>query len=742
MSITCDEATGIYRIDTPNSTLILAAYNGYLTQPYWGPRCGQLNAARYAEMFTPQWGSPQAPGTSWSPDTTPMVMPTAGSGDYRRPALHVRYADGTTASRLRFDGAEVCDELYVSEGMPYLYALPEEKAETLVCHLVDEYRNISVDVFYSTLADHDAIITAATVTNDGDKSCHVLSVASACLNLPRATYDQITLSGCWARERQLDRQRVMRGAREIGSCAGSSGHKFNPFTALVEAGATESTGRAYGFSLIYSGDFTMVADTEQNDCVRVTAACGSRDFAWKLEPGDSFETPLAVCVFSAEGIGAMSRAYHRIYRKNLSISAWKDRPRPVLVNNWEATYFGFTQEKLEALMDASAPLGIELFVLDDGWFGHRDSDNCSLGDWAITDAKKLPKGIPGVAAAANQRGMKFGLWFEPEMISPDSELYRQHPEWAIQLEGLTPQQCRNQLTLDMSRADVCDFLIETVSKVLSSAPIAYVKWDYNRYMTDMRGSTLSADRQGEMAHRFILGTWRVMRELTVRFPEILFEGCASGGGRFDAGMLHYMPQFWTSDDTDARERLAIQYGTSIVYPLSSISAHVSASPNHQCGRVTPFGFRGAVAQTGSFGYELDITKLTDDEKAQITKQVAAWKQRERLLREGDLYRLLSPFEGRETAHVVVSEDKAEALLFYYQELNQPCPTPKWLRLAGLDPAKRYAVADFEMSPENTAVAGFPTVGQEFDGADLQTIGVQMPRTWTDYSYTIVHFVAK
>ena len=738
MPITCDKNAGVYRIDTPSSSLIFVVRDLYLFQPYWGPKCGNLPPASYARVLDliPRASfSPPVPGCEWSPDAAPLALPVAGSGDSRHSALHIRYADGTTSSRLRFIGAEITETLHCPRDenlvdLPHISALSGEKACTLILHLADTFREISADISYSILENHDALFTSVKITNQGSAPCAIETAASACMHFPASAWDQITLSGAWARERQVDRVPVMRGTRTVGSSRGISGHVFNPFTAILEKGADERTGAVYGFSLVYSGDFTLTAERDQYDALRVSASCGSRDFAWNLESGASFETPQAVLVYSGRGIGEMSRTYHRLYRDNLCVSAWKGKRRPVLMNNWEATYFSFTGEKLASLIRAAEGTGIELFVLDDGWFGKRDSDRSSLGDWVPHEAK-LPAGLAGLSSSVSASGMKFGLWIEPEMVSPDSGLFRAHPSWCVHITGLQPQESRFQLVLDLSRAEVCAHIVDVISAVLSSADISYVKWDFNRVLTDFGSPSLPAHRQGEFSHRFTLGSWRVMRELTSRFPKILFEGCAGGGARFDPGTLHFMSQIWTSDDTDARERLAIHWGTSLVYPFSSMAAHVSAVPNHQCGRTTPFAFRCAAALTGATGFELDLSALSESERLGMTGWIASWKKWEHLIREGNLYRLRSPFDGDETAWIFVSDDRDEALLCHYLERNRPNPPLKRLALNGLDGAKMYRVEDFQMSAESLPLSQFPEKGSLYCGADLAGPGIPLPLAGID-----------
>ena len=451
-------------------------------------------------------------------------------------------------------------------------------------------------------------------------------------------------------------------------------------------------GRVYGVNLVYSGNFLAQAEVDQLATTRLSIGINPFDFSWLLEPGELFQAPEAVLVFSNEGLTGLSQRYHRLYRTRLCRGQWRDKPRPILINNWEATYFDFNAEKIEAIATTAADLGLELFVLDDGWFGKRDTDNCSLGDWT-TDLKKLPKGLPDLVSRINAKGMRFGLWFEPEMVSPDSDLYRAHPDWCLHVEGRQRTEGRQQLILDFSRKDVCDAIVEKLSAVLSSAPITYVKWDMNRHMTEIGSASLPPERQRETAHRYMLGLYRVMGEVTGRFPEVLFESCSGGGGRFDAGILYYMPQTWTSDDSDAAARMKIQYGTSLVYPIASMGAHVSACPNHQLGRTTPLETRGYVAMSGNFGYELDLNKLSADERETVRGQVALYKELREWVQSGLFYRLLNPFEGNETAWMTVSEDGQHAVVFFFRTLALPNPAKAVLRLRGLDPAANYKIAE-------------------------------------------------
>ncbi|MNI29520.1 Alpha-galactosidase [compost metagenome] len=443
----------------------------------------------------------------------------------------------------------------------------------------------------------------------------------------------------------------------------------------------------------------------------------SFDFSWLLELGEVFQTPEVVLVYSAEGIGGMSRTYHNLYRTRLCRGEFRDRHRPILINNWEATYFNFNADKIEQLAQVGQELGIELLVLDDGWFGKRDNDRSSLGDWFV-DRNKLPAGLPDLVDRVKRQNLEFGLWFEPEMVSPDSDLYRAHPDWCLHVPNRRRTEARQQLILDYSRQDVREYILTVITDILASCPITYVKWDMNRNMTEIGSALLPPDRQRETAHRYMLGLYEVMERITSAFPQVLFESCSGGGGRFDPGMLYYMPQTWTSDNTDAVERLKIQYGTSIVYPISSMGAHVSAVPNHQVHRITPLDMRGHVAMSGNFGYELDLTTFTDEEKESVKRQVALYKELRPLIQFGQFYRLSSPFEGVDAAWMFVSEDQKEALVAYFQVLSEPNAPLKKLRLKGLRTDADYRLQDSGALPDEA----IRTVG----GDELMYIGLNLP----------------
>ncbi|WP_379153434.1 alpha-galactosidase [Paenibacillus sp. sgz5001063] len=632
--------------------------------------------------------SPYPEDMSISYDTISQEYPSYGVGDFRHPAYQIQAPGGTTASEAVYDTHRIYSGKPALEGLPATYAEHEDEAETLELELLDSVAGLRIILSYTVFNKLNAITRSVRFVNEGAGELKLLRGLSMSVDLRDSSYDLLHLSGSWARERYVERRPLASGMQGVESRRGASSHAHNPFIALLSKGADEDQGEVYGVSLVYSGSFTAQVEVEPYQTTRLSMGINPFDFNWLLEPGESFQTPEAVLVFSAAGLGAMSRTYHKLYRTRLARGTFRDRTRPVLVNNWEATYFDFTADKIENIARAGSELGMELFVLDDGWFGHRDDDRSSLGDWVV-DPNKLPEGLEDLARRVNQLDMQFGLWFEPEMISPDSELYRQHPDWCLHVQGRRRTLARTQLVLDFSREDVCQAIGDRIAAVLRSAPITYVKWDMNRNMTEIGSAQLPPERQRETAHRYMLGLYGVLERITSEFPNVLFESCSGGGGRFDPGMLFYMPQTWTSDNTDAISRLKIQYGTSIVYPLSAMGSHVSAVPNHQVQRNTSLELRGHVAMSGNFGYELDLTKFTEEEKAAVKAQVALYKELRTLVQFGEQYRLRSPFEGNETAWLIAAEDQSEAVVVYVRTLAEPNDKLYHLRLKGLDPAADY-----------------------------------------------------
>lgn len=633
--------------------------------------------------------------------------PGFGTTDFRSPAFQFQYPKGDRVSHFSYQGYAIQKGKPKLDGLPATYTADDNEAETLIIQLKDNYSDIHMHLSYTIFKDQSVIARSTQFINKDNKSFMLESAMSTSLDLPDSEFDMIHLDGAWARERHVSRQPLFKGVQSIGTVKGASSHTHNPFLALARPTATETQGEVYGFSLVYSGNHIGQIEVDTYDVARVTMGIHPFEFKWKLEAGEVFQTPEAVMVYSDSGINGMSQNFHHLYRTRLARDPWKEENRPILINNWEATYFDFNEEKILEIAEEAVEMGVELFVLDDGWFGKRDDDSSSLGNWT-EDKTKLPNGIKGLSQKVQDLGLKFGLWFEPEMVNKDTPLYESHPEWIIGVPEKNISHGRNQFVLDFGNPAVVDSIFEQMDAILSESQIDYIKWDMNRYISEAYSTHLSGDRQGEIYHRYILGVYALYERLLDKYPAILIESCAGGGARFDPGMLYYAPQTWASDDSDAVERLKIQYGTSLVYPLSSIGSHVSASPNHQVGRVTSMEMRAAVAYFGTFGYELDITQLSEEDRALMKEHIQFFKENRKLIHSGTFYRLKSPFEGNETAWMVVSEDKKEALVGFYQVLAQPNPKYQRLKLEGLDEETLYVIE------EN---------GQERYGSDLRHAGL-------------------
>jgi alpha-galactosidase len=655
-------------------------------------------------------------------DPVPMAYPTPGTGDFRVPALVAAGPDGSTALALRYRKHRIVPGKPDLDGLPSTYVEDDGEAETLEVVLADEPTGLEVLVRFTVFAGRPVIARGAVIRNSGAAPVELRCAMSLVTDLPDADWVLVGLAGTWAREAHVVERPLGPGRQSVASTRGASGAQHNPFIALRRPTADEAAGQVLGFSLVYSGNFLAEAEVDPFGTTRVRLGIEPDTFTWWLEPGASFTTPEAVVAWSTTGLGGLSDAFHPLYRDRLARGQWRDRPRPVVLNNWEATYWDFDADRLVAIARAAGELGVEVFVLDDGWFGRRDDDTTSLGDWYV-DRRKLPGGLEDVAARVNDLGLGFGIWIEPEMVSAESELFAAHPDWAIGVPGRPRTESRQQLVLDMGRPEVVDHLATALGEILAGAPITFVKWDMNRNITEPYSLALAPERQGEAFHRYMLGVYELYRRLTTRFPHVLFESCASGGGRFDPGMLAFAPQAWTSDDTDAVERLAIQWGTSIVYPLSSISAHVSAVPNHQTGRVTPLSTRAAVAFFGVFGYELDPTALSDAERAALPGQIEFYLRHRELFQRGRFVRLVGPLEGdhRRVAWMVVAGDRRRAVVGAYLTLNRPAPGVEWLRLRGLDPEATYRISTWpaDAGPPSRANAG------ERNGAELMAAGLSL-----------------
>jgi alpha-galactosidase len=719
MGIVYDSNSQIFHLQGKSSSYIMQLIKSkYLAHVHWGRQIrgtnpGSLLAIRRRCSFSP---STDPNDLMLSLDTLPQEFPAYGGSDFRVPAYQVQMEDGTTVSELVYESHRIYTGKTPLKGLPSTYTEDDSEAESIDIVLVDPAIGLKAILTYTVFRDLDAITRSVRFMNEGNQSIKLLRALSFGIDISHSDFDMLHLSGTWARERHIERRPILTGGSVIESRRGSSSHSLNPFMALLSKQADEDKGEVYGFSLVYSGSFVAQAEVDPYGTTRVVMGINSFDFSWLLEPGQAFQTPEAVLVYSADGIGGMSRTYHKLYRTRLCRGQFRDRHRPILINNWEATYFNFNADKMEELARVGKELGLELLVLDDGWFGKRDNDKSSLGDWFV-DRNKLPQGMPDLVSRVKQQGLEFGLWFEPEMVSPDSELYRAHPDWCLHVPGRRRTEARQQLILDYSRQDVRDYIVTVITDILASSPITYVKWDMNRNMTEIGSAQLPPERQRETAHRYMLGLYEVMERITSAFPNVLFESCSGGGGRFDPGMLYYMPQTWTSDNTDAVERLKIQYGTSIVYPISTMGAHVSAVPNHQVHRTTPLDMRGNVAMSGNFGYELDLTAFTEAEKESVKKQVELYKQLRPLIQFGEFYRLISPFEHVSAAWMFVSEDKKEALVAFFQVLAEPNAPLRKLRLKGLAAECNYFLYDAEDQGEGVEIYG---------GDELMHVGLNLP----------------
>lgn len=617
----------------------------------------------------------------WTLDICPQEYPAYGYTDLRTPAYSIVNKNGGTVSRLTYKSHRITENSAQEiDGMPCLF-VGDKHAQTLDITLEDQNAGFEVIVSYTVFDEYDVIARSVKIVNTSDKEITIDSVYSTVLDMPKDNYELIYFSGGWAKERGMYRSAVKQGVKiDISNARGGSGHNINPFVMLASEGADETSGEVYSMTLVYSGNHSTMLECDQFGNVRLMQGINPFGFEWTLKKGECFYTPQSIMCYSDKGIGGISRELHDVMRQNLCRSKWTNTERPILINNWEATYFDFDEEKLLSIAEEAKNQGVELFVLDDGWFGDRNDEETSMGDWNV-NLKKIPSGIDGFAKKINNIGLKFGLWFEPESVNPDSDIYRKHPDWIVHSPGIEPTQSRFEYLLDLTRDEVCEYAVNAVCNILSSANIEYVKWDMNRPMTDIPYKGFN--------HKFTLGFYKVMDFITSSFPDILFEGCSGGGGRFDAGVLAYMPQIWTSDNSDAVKRMEIQYSTSIGYPVSSISAHVTAVPNHQNGRMTSLKTRADVAYCGIFGYELDITKMSKSELEEVKKQIEIDKKLRLLMLNGDFYRLENPYKSNYCAWSMVSKDKSEAFVMCAKILSEANCEEKRVKLQGLDPNMDY-----------------------------------------------------
>ncbi|MBQ8202194.1 MAG: alpha-galactosidase [Clostridia bacterium] len=693
------------------SYVICLLEGGIPAHMYFGKRISGINPAAILRHYDlPADGSFSMQGCSL--DHVPHEYPAFGLGDLREGAVSVRQQDGTRSVDLRVTATEVIDGKPALPGLPATFG---DNAKTLLLHMKDMLIGLEVTLSYTLFDDVAGVMRNVSFRNASDADLVIERAYSLCLELPDSRYDLITLSGAWSREREMIRRPLTMGEQGVSSLKGATSLHNSNMLFLARPETTEEQGEAIGAALVYSGNFTAQVHVDSHRYSRAFLGLNDVDFQWTMKPGETFTTPEAVTVYSDKGLGGMSAQFHRVCAEHLVRGKYAKAPRPILLNNWEATYFGFNEEKLLKIARTAADVGVELFVLDDGWFGKRDNDTTSLGDWFV-DTAKLPDGMKHLSDQVHAMGLKFGLWFEPEMISPVSKLYEAHPDWAIHIPGREPVQQRSQLTLDLSREDVQDFVYEAVAQHLREDGIDYVKWDMNRNFSNIGSAQLPADRQKELPHRYMLGLYRVLERLVNDFPEVLFESCSSGGGRFDMGMLHYMPQTWTSDNTDALCRCQIQYSTSLVFPPFAMGSHVSAVPNHQTGRITPIETRGNVAMSGCFGYELDLNTLSAEELDKVRGQIARIKGLRSTLLYGDFHRLLSPYEGNDTAWITVSKDQNEAVFMLTRALAKSFTYAPLIKLRGLAADKTYTVAE---------------TGESYTGDELMNLGLSVKLPWGD-----------
>lgn len=695
MPITYNEQSREFHLyNNKISYLIKILANEQLGQLYFGKRIPNRGNHDYLveNTYRPVTSYVFDDDYSFSLGNVKQEYPAYGTTDQRRPALDIKQPNGSRITDFKYVSHKIYAGKRKLTGLPATYVEDESEATTLEINLYDELIQVTLCLQYTIFENSAAIARSVKFSNNSDQKYQLKTVLSLNLDLPDANYEWLQFSGAWGRERHLHKTPLRPGIQAINSARGASSHMQNPFVILKRPFTTEEQGEALGVSFVYSGNFLAQAEVDEYSVTRLQIGIDPFQFSWCLKPNETFQTPEAILAYTSEGLNQLSQTFQKLYTTRLARGYWRDKERPILINNWEATYFDFTEEKLLSIAKKAKELGIELFVLDDGWFGERTKETAGLGDWYV-NRNRLKNGISGLSRKIHDLGMMFGLWLEPEMVNKDSDLYRKHPDYIIETPKRHASHGRKQYVLDFSRKEVVDNIYEQLVKILDEGEIDYIKWDMNRNITECYSIAYPPEQQGEIMHRYILGVYDLYERLIERYPKILFESCASGGGRFDAGMLYYAPQAWTSDDSDAIERLKIQYGTSFGYPQSMMGAHVSASPNEQLGRNTPLKIRGDVAFFGAFGYELDLDKLSSTELASIKKQIELMKKYRSIFQYGTFYRLKSPFEGNIVSWMVVSEDKSQAIVGYYKILNDVNCEYRRLCLPGLDADTLYNVQE-------------------------------------------------
>ena len=727
MGIVYSKSDRTFTIQTKNTTYQMQVDPyGFLLHLYYGKKtdgsCMDYLLTYYDRGFS---GNPFDAGDdrTYSMDALPQEYPSYGTGDYRSTALIIENADGSTACDLRYRSHHIFHGKYKIPGLPAVYA-DETESQTLEIVMEDAVTGVEVTLQYGVLPDYDVITRSEKIVYRGEGKIFIRKAQSACLDFVQGKYDLLTFYGRHAMERRLQREPVTHGSHVIGSVRGTSSHQYNPMMILADEHTTDQYGNCYAMSFVYSGNFK--GETLKDQFGQTRALMGLQDemFSYPLAEGETFYTPEVLLTFSGSGMNLLSQNLHRCIRQHICRGKYKESVRPVLVNSWEAAYFDFDGDTLYELAKEAKNAGIDMLVLDDGWFGKRDDDNSGLGDWFVNE-KKLGGTLGDLIKKINDLGVKFGIWVEPEMISEDSNLYREHPDWALTIPGRNPVHARNQLVLDFSRKEVVDHIFDQICKVLDQGNIEYVKWDMNRSLMDVfsRGT----ENQGRVMYDYVLGLYDFLERIVTRYPDLLIEGCSGGGGRFDAGMMYYTPQIWCSDNTDALDRLQIQYGTSFGYPVSAVGSHVSAVPNHQTGRITSLHTRGVVAMAGTFGYELNLGKLSEEEKQEIRLQVEEYRKFAPLIQTGLYYRLSDPAREEYAAWAFVSEDQKEVLLNVVLQEIHGNMTVNYVKLQGLKCSAIYRDTE---------------TGKIYNGAALMEAGIPMPVEMGEFKAYQMHLTAE
>lgn len=713
MTIKIDKDKRIFHLQTNTTSYLLQANEqGHLLHLYWGEKLETTFLDYYVSEIQRASYIADADGIpEYKLERLPVEYPSFGHPDLRSPAMTLKHRDGSRISDFRYVDYEVMKGHVAVSGQP---CLTDEKAETLVITLMDAYQKLTMKQYYTVFVESDVMTRKVELVNEGSETVLIEQLNSACVELPHMNYDLVHLSGKWARERHLHRAPLTQNRQTVATRRGQSSHEHDPFIALVTPETTETTGEVYAMRLVYSGDYSATVDVDMQEALRLQIGLNPEQFEWNLKAGQSFITPEAVLVYTNGGLGKMGQVFQNTAQKHVVRGNFQYKERPVLINSWEAFYFDLKEKELLEFAKEAKELGVELFVLDDGWFGKRDDDSSSLGDWFV-DKRKFPNGLRPFRDQIKDLGLQFGLWVEPEMVSPDSELFRAHPDWALEVTGRLRSLSRKQYVLDLTNPEVRDYLVNTFINLFKEVGVDYVKWDFNRSLTEAGSNYLPEEQQGEVYHRYVLGLYEIVEKITSAFPDVLFENCAGGGGRFDLGMTYYMPQTWTSDDTDAIERLAIQQGTSYLYPNASMGCHVSASPNHQNGRVTSLKTRGIVAMQGNFGYELDITNLTEEEKTEIKEQIALYKEIRPTVQFGTFTHL--PTIEQDNAYAWQHADDRLVVVGYTQILSKANSPSKRLRLAGLPKQGRYKQKGTD---------------KVYYGDELMRVGLQVERVTHDF----------